>query len=626
MKLTVTLAPLATLFWVIAFFCSFSWVSAFEIEFLIATLTALFAASILGDAESIPARVWTVPVTPVVGCGLALWLLALLSVATSDILFVSWINFFYFSLLPLTVVFFLVARDSEDRFALAWQGVRIVLALLSGYVLFQYFQMPQTLINGGRAHEPFRDPNSLAALLSLGMVLVSGRILRYRDRMRMLDGILLLLLVGAFWAANSRGAVLSLMIMTPIFIALVGPKTISRRSWLFFAGAVVLSLLLVGVMRLENGPFRVFGSNIGAALGHALADRLAMWAGALKVVADHPVLGTGIGTFEYYYAAVRAPGDTTYGYMAHNEPLQFAAEMGILAAAAFYGAVACGIWRTWKALKRIPRGDERRLDILIPFTALGALVLHSHLTFNFHIQPVLLLSGFAFALWHYHTGLVLRDRLRVVGAPRWLGKDALEGLFLVVAFIAIVAVAGPLYSQRLVEDAAQDLREGRLEDFAHKVNLSDTLSMGSNAQAYALAAKIPLGFLQQTVKPVTPEDRDKFLADAQRLLDGGRRANPMNPDLIVQLAELAELRGDETQADALLREALRVDPLTLSARMRLGDRLAAQGHLSEAVTLLSEGLDYYYGPERAQSYMQYFIQTMALQEKLEKAGKGGAGR
>lgn len=634
-SLKFSLGSQATLLWLLAFFCSFGWIQSYEPEFLIATMIALFSAVVVGDAESIPARTWDVPSSPILLCGGLFWALCFVSIAVSDIVFVSWISFFHFSVLPMTILFFLVGQAPHRRLHLAWHGIRMVFAGLSLYVLAQYFFMPRVLTPIGRAHEPFRDPNSLAAVLSLGLFLTAGSFLKKDHRWRLWDALLLVLLAGAFWATGSRGAVLALLAMSGLLLAVTGIKGIGGKNWLIFAAVAAVTLLLTGLItpKADTGPFRVLSYPVLDGLKSAFADRGDIWAAALQIVGDHFWFGTGIGTFEFYYASVRSMTDTTYGYMAHNEPLQYMAEMGVLAPVLFYGVVLLAIFRTWSALKLVPRGDERRLLIMIPFCALAALVLHSHVTFNLHIQPVLLLGGFAFALWYHQTGLVRHEVPRLIRSPRFLNKNALEALFLIVWFVMSTLVAAPIYSQRLVQDAMQAIQSSDLHAFAERVNLSDTLSLGTNAQSYSLAVMMPLGFMAQTVKPVTPEDRKKFIAQSEELIAKGLAANPLSADLMQQKATLAQLTGNQVEAEAMLRRALAADPLNMQARMGLADYLDKTGRLKEAVTIMNAGLDFHYGPERAQAYMDYFIRTMILQEKLDgplksdgqSAGKAKAG-
>src|SRR5690606_5015736 len=104
-------------------------------------------------------------------------------------------------------------------------------------------------------------------------------------------------------------------------------------------------------------------------------------------------IGTGIGNFFLYYPAYRAEDFSTAGFMAHNDPLQFAVEMGLLAPVLFYALLIMVLLRTLKSLRGIAGDNPRRLLILAPFFALAALVLHAHISFHFHVLALLMASG-----------------------------------------------------------------------------------------------------------------------------------------------------------------------------------------------------------------------------------------
>lgn len=618
---TLTLPKVATLFWLLALLASFTWLSSYEIEFVIAALSSLVIALALSDGAGIAKREWPIPCSPLLIAGGLFWLSALVSVGTSHLLFVSWIYFFLFSALPLTVVFFLVGHESEARLNLALQGVKIILCGLAIYALAQYAFFPRMLTKNGRVFEPFADPNSLASILSLGIFLVGGNVLHQASR-RWWDIVLLLLLCAAFFATGSRAALIALLVMATFLLAFIGLRHIDRRSLKIGAGIAVVTVVLVGLMSFgySGGLIRLLinPSAVVPAWNGAFADRLPIWSSTLEIIKDHLWLGTGVGTFQYYYPEVRNVTDSTYGYMAHNDPLQFAAELGIVAPILFYGVLLLAGYRTRSVLKLLPQGDHRRIDVLAPFFGLGAFVLHAHFTYNFHTLPGLCLAGFVFALWYHTTARILNETPKVFKAPAYLNKNALEALFLVVAFIGITVIAAPYASQRLVKLAEKDLQNLNFEGFAMKINLADSLSLGTNAQAYSQAARIPLGMLEQTEKPLSAQELEKFQTDAQRILDKAARFNPRDPEILVQQAKLADMQDQPDQAEAILRAALKLDPYSLTARIALGTYLDEHDKKDEAVAIMTEGLDFNYGPARASRYMEYFIQTMGMQEEQAK--------
>jgi O-antigen ligase len=119
----------------------------------------------------------------------------------------------------------------------------------------------------------------------------------------------------------------------------------------------VLTLCALAVATVALGPRR-------AALSDRLwmipdtsvnANRIELWGAALRMLADHPLLGTGFGTFAEAWRVYRPAGRPTEN-TAHNLLLNFAAEAGVLglvAFSAFVGVGARGLW--WRAVAS--RGD-----------------------------------------------------------------------------------------------------------------------------------------------------------------------------------------------------------------------------------------------------------------------------
>lgn len=130
------------------------------------------------------------------------------------------------------------------------------------------------------------------------------------------------------------------------FVSLIGLiTTISRSAW---AGWVVGALYLTWYM-LRDRPRRLAGALAGGLVVLAIAgtlsprlvervqnpwgdfarDRLLIWQVSVKMVAAHPWLGTGPGTFKTVFDQVRPEGLGTK-WSAHNLWLHFAAETGLL--------------------------------------------------------------------------------------------------------------------------------------------------------------------------------------------------------------------------------------------------------------------------------------------------------
>jgi O-antigen ligase len=114
-----------------------------------------------------------------------------------------------------------------------------------------------------------------------------------------------------------------------------------------------------------------------------LADegRLETYRSTLRMIADHPWFGTGLGTFAYAFPAYRSANVSVWGVwdLAHNTLLEVAADMGLPIAALVVVA-----WLVIFAV--LIRGALiRRRDLIVPVAALSVgllAVLHSLVDFT----------------------------------------------------------------------------------------------------------------------------------------------------------------------------------------------------------------------------------------------------
>lgn len=137
---------------------------------------------------------------------------------------------------------------------------------------------------------------------------------------------------------GSRGAIIAIGVQALYFVL------ISKKSRLL-ALALVLTASLVVVTIADQSLWDRFASLTaeGDAADYNLegrAGRIEIWKNGLKIVADNPVLGVGVGMFGTAHFML----DGKIGLTAHNTYLQFAAELG-LPGLILYLALLCSAWR-----------------------------------------------------------------------------------------------------------------------------------------------------------------------------------------------------------------------------------------------------------------------------------------
>jgi O-antigen ligase len=205
---------------------------------------------------------------------------------------------------------------------------------------------------------------------------------------------LLICLMAMFMTGSRAGVGLSLLAMI-VSTTVVLRKDLPPRTGIAISlgSGVVLAL---GLLELLGGQV----SSRFDSQGLVDEGRIAAWRSTLRIIADHPWFGTGIGTFQWAFPPYRSPEVSIRGVWdaAHSTPLELASEVGLplaLLVAAAWGIMfvilAQGIF-------------ERRRDAIIPIaaSATAALsLLHSMLDFTLQVPgysiPFFSLFGAALA-------------------------------------------------------------------------------------------------------------------------------------------------------------------------------------------------------------------------------------
>jgi putative inorganic carbon (HCO3(-)) transporter len=215
---------------------------------------------------------------------------------------------------------------------------------------------------------PFLDPNRLGMALVASALLLVGLRPRARGPVAQLGvGLLLALQVAAILFTYSRGAALGL---ASGFVAYVLSGRGARARSAVLVGAIAVALLALAPERFWQRTETITAYEEDAS---ALA-RIHAWKTAGHVLAARPFTGVGQGAFLAAWASYAPPEAGPRAYVAHNLFLEVAAELGILALAAFLVFVGAGLRGAFRASARAsPVREEGRAV----FAALvGYLVCH----------------------------------------------------------------------------------------------------------------------------------------------------------------------------------------------------------------------------------------------------------
>jgi len=257
---------------------------------------------------------------------------------------------------------------------------------------------------GMRWYSTFYWPNPFAAFLLLLLPIELMRmLLAATSRDAAAHGALAALLAVPFVLTYSRGAWISLAALVPVTALVLRPRMRSVPLRRLVILVLVVAAVVAGLtMGSGAGGPSVLGraKSVTNARDYSVQGRLNFWRAAVAAFGDHPLTGTGPGTF----GAVHARYQRDVRYYArdpHSLYLQIAAEMGIVGILA--GAVL--LWsagRLWLRVLAASAGRPEFATIAGLGIGLGAFFLHSGLDMNwmFPANPAMAFALIGVLSWY----------------------------------------------------------------------------------------------------------------------------------------------------------------------------------------------------------------------------------
>ena len=182
---------------------------------------------------------------------------------------------------------------------------------------------------GGIPFGPYVNRNHFAgfAELAIPLPLVPLILGKARRERRFIIGLLALLPIGALLLSASRGGIVAFAVELLFLLSFVALKRAGSKHLL--SGGVVLlaALSLVSWLGVRQVLSRFASLQT---LEVKEAKRASMRHGAWHIFLDHPILGTGLGTFQLVYPPYETLYDGKIVNHAHNDYLEALAETGIL--------------------------------------------------------------------------------------------------------------------------------------------------------------------------------------------------------------------------------------------------------------------------------------------------------
>lgn len=202
------------------------------------------------------------------------------------------------------------------------------------------------------------QPNWLASYLVLILPLAISQIFVTKNAQKkiMFAAITLVIFTAAIFT-NSRGGAVGAVIAILTFTALLGTKKIQKNFKVFLALAAPIIIAAL-----------VFGSTLISRINEIVSPqdspgtesskiRLIVWQGAMDIAKAHPLLGTGPETFAYSYYKLRPAAHnltTEWNFFynkAHNEFLNYAANVGLLGLGSNLVFLSVALYSIWKVTR-----------------------------------------------------------------------------------------------------------------------------------------------------------------------------------------------------------------------------------------------------------------------------------
>jgi O-antigen ligase len=274
---------------------------------------------------------------------------------------------------PFCLLAVCVARLPWDRRWLSFVYVELVgLALVFAAIgIYQWwtrdvFWNPKVIV--GNAYAPFYrvnsvfwDPSIYGRFLVVAIVVSLVLVLHGAAQRIALAaaGAILLVWVGLLFSFSQSS-----------FAALVAAVLVAAAVVWRWRAAMALALVAAVLVTVGVSAPRVRS----AGLDHATSGRSKLVSEGVRIAADHPLAGVGVGSFKRAYAErTGLRGDEPKKAASHDTPVTVAAETGFLGIALFVWLLVAG---ALVAFRRLPRTTAGRAAFAAGL-ALGAIAVHS---------------------------------------------------------------------------------------------------------------------------------------------------------------------------------------------------------------------------------------------------------
>lgn len=326
-------------------------------------------------------------------------------------------------------IFWLVVQNFRTRHHVYFLLMALVLMACLGVLLgiMQFFHKPAWLpsmldpLEGelyriqlpeqyhGRASGFFGAPTSYAGfMLLIGFpLLAAGFCRRFSGMVRLFCVYAGLMMIGAIFLSMSRGALL-LVVFGLFLLPLVVRAKMKTVIFFWLFSALMVGVTFFLLIHLND----TFAERIETSIEvGGESSRPVMWHAALKQFLDAPILGNGVGAYDFLFEDHRPEGFNRTPSHAHNDYLETLADQGIVGFLLFWapigviGFLALQEWFRQPDFVRVGGAGRRNGSLRMPtpkfligVLGLGIALFCGHLSLEFHLRTPGLLMVFFLVL------------------------------------------------------------------------------------------------------------------------------------------------------------------------------------------------------------------------------------
>lgn len=417
------------------------------------------------------------------------------------------------------------------------RGPRVVLwALVAGCAItsligIQEYASMRSTDPSWRIFAHWINPNALAGMLLIGVVLALGLAVSEEDRLhKLIAGFAAIAIGFAILLTQSKGGFLGVGVGL-VSLAVLQFWFGARKQLLALLVPLLVVTLLAAALRSNSttgaGLARVEAA--GGTAEQSAGFRQLLWKGAVEMVKENP-FGYGLGTFRYESAR---PGLTPQTQFAHQGWLQIAAETGVVGFAAWLALAVAWFATVLRGARRAPKDRSVRLGAVI--AAVIACATHNMVDSDWQHFGI----GFAFFLL-----LGIGTQLAADGSlPELLPRPARITALLLPSVIALALIHSG--TVEILKATASAMLRTNYPKAGEILNTAKSLAPGDGEVYWLLSY-------------TTPNEPKTTWANIE--LAAQRQPTTSNLRMV---AMTRRIQGDKVGAQRALTEALQRDPNNL---------------------------------------------------------------